>query len=148
MLQARKLVKLKEVVGESREGEEELEGEVVVGPSGEAVVYSSGNTPLFFPNKSFHELYYTLPLVGEFPSWIILLLHIPAHLAHRWVQWGRWGYSRDDKGTGARSCAELDGDGGPPSFAWGGVVGAVMWDIPLFSTFFSLCLHLSHSSCI
>ena len=48
MLQARKLAKLEDMVGESREREEELEGEVVVGHSGEAVVYSSGNTPLFF----------------------------------------------------------------------------------------------------
>ena len=48
MLQARKLVKLEEVVGGSREGEEEPEGEMVVGSSGEAVVYSSGNAPLFF----------------------------------------------------------------------------------------------------
>ena len=48
MLQLRKLAKWEEVVGESRGGEEEPEGEVVVGPSGEAVVYSSGNTPLFF----------------------------------------------------------------------------------------------------
>ena len=28
--------------------EEEQEGEVVVAPSREAVIYSSGNTPLFF----------------------------------------------------------------------------------------------------
>ena len=48
MLQTRKLVNLEELVGESRGEEEELEGEVVVGPSGEAVIYSSGNTPLFF----------------------------------------------------------------------------------------------------
>ena len=39
-------MKLEELVGESR-GEEELEGEVVARPSREAVVYSSGNTPLF-----------------------------------------------------------------------------------------------------
>ena len=45
---AKKLAKLKEVVGESREGEEDPEGEVVVGPSREAVVYSSDNTPLLF----------------------------------------------------------------------------------------------------
>ena len=44
----KKLAKLKKVVGESREGEEELEGEVVVGPSRDAVVYSSGNIPLLF----------------------------------------------------------------------------------------------------
>ena len=68
MLQTRKLAKLEEVMGEIREGEEKPEGEVVVGSSGEAVVYSSCNIPLFFFNKSFHQLYYTLPLLGEFPS--------------------------------------------------------------------------------
>ena len=47
MLQAMKQMKLEELVGESRGEEEELEGEVVAGPSGEAVAYSSGNTPLF-----------------------------------------------------------------------------------------------------
>ena len=56
-------------MGKSREEEEEPEGEVVAGPSGEAVVYSFGNTPLFFfLNKSLHQLYYTPPLLGEFPS--------------------------------------------------------------------------------
>ena len=35
-------------MGESRGGEEEPEGEVVAGHSWEAVVYSSGNTPLLF----------------------------------------------------------------------------------------------------
>ena len=47
MLQSRKLAKHEEEVGESKEGEEEPE-EVVAGPNGEAVVYSSGNTPLVF----------------------------------------------------------------------------------------------------
>ena len=83
MLQARKLVKLEELVRENRRGEEELEGEVVVGPSREAVIYSSGNTPSFFLNKSFHQLYYTPLLLGEFPSGVILLSHILAHLADR-----------------------------------------------------------------
>ena len=39
-------MKSEELVGEHREEEEEPEGEVVVGPSGEGVIYS--NTPLFF----------------------------------------------------------------------------------------------------
>ena len=38
-----KKAKLREIVGEVEE--EEPEGEAVVGPSGEATVYSSGNTP-------------------------------------------------------------------------------------------------------
>ena len=46
MLQASKLAKLREMVGESKE-EEEPEGEEVPGPSGEAIVYSSGNASLF-----------------------------------------------------------------------------------------------------
>ena len=48
MLQANKLMKLEEFVGEHRGEEEELEGEMVAGPSGEALIYSSGNTSLFF----------------------------------------------------------------------------------------------------
>ena len=70
-------------MGESRVGKEELEGEVVAGPSGEAVIYSSGNTPLFFSNKSFHQLYYTPLLLGEFPYGVMLLPHYLAHLACR-----------------------------------------------------------------
>ena len=47
------------MVGRSKgEEEKEPEGIAVVGPSGEAIVYSSGNTP-FFSNKSFPELFYT-----------------------------------------------------------------------------------------
>ena len=56
MLQASKLSKLKEMVGEVKR-EEEPEWKVVAGPSGEAVVYSSGNIPLFlslFSSKSFY----------------------------------------------------------------------------------------------
>ena len=45
MLQASKLAKLREMVGESKE-EEKPEGEVA-GPSEEAIVHSSGNAPLF-----------------------------------------------------------------------------------------------------
>ena len=43
------------------EKEEEPEGKVVVGPSGETIVYSSGNIPLFlsFFFMSFHQLYFT-----------------------------------------------------------------------------------------
>ena len=41
-----KKAKLQELVGEV--AEDELEGEAVVGPSGEATTYSSGSTPLFF----------------------------------------------------------------------------------------------------
>ena len=44
MLQSEKLVKLK-MAGEVKE-EEESEREVVDGPSGEAIVHSSGNMPL------------------------------------------------------------------------------------------------------
>ena len=54
MLQVRKLVKLKD-----RGEEEELEGEVVVGSSGEAVVHSSGNAPLFFILAN-HFINYTI----------------------------------------------------------------------------------------
>ena len=46
-LQARKILKMREMVGENRE-EEEPEGEVVECPSGEAVMYSSCNMSLFF----------------------------------------------------------------------------------------------------
>ena len=46
MLQAHKKVKLEEMVGKER-AEEELEGEVIAGPSGEAVEQSPGNAPLF-----------------------------------------------------------------------------------------------------
>ena len=107
----RKLAKLEEEVGESRVGEEEPEGEVVVGPSREAVVYSSGNTPLFFANKSFHQLYYTPPLLCEFPSGI--MLHINGF------------------------CVTLKeaAMGVSPH-----CIGDVVWGIPLFS-FFSLSLH-------
>ena len=49
-----KLVKL-EMVGKRQEEEEEPEGEVIAGPSGEAVEHSSGNTPFFLKIKlSFH----------------------------------------------------------------------------------------------
>ena len=40
-------MKLREMVGESRE-EEEPEGVVVAGSDGEAIMYSSGNMPPFF----------------------------------------------------------------------------------------------------
>ena len=68
MLQARKLEKLEEMEGAIiRDEEEEPEGKVVAGPSGEAVVYSSGNIPLF---PFFHVISSTcLPLT----SWLILL---------------------------------------------------------------------------
>ena len=46
MLQASKMSKLKEMVGEVKR-EEEPEGKVVAGPGGEAIVYRSGNIPLF-----------------------------------------------------------------------------------------------------
>ena len=145
MLQVRMLAKLEEVVGKSRGGEEP-EGEVVAGPSGETMVYSSGNTPLFlfcfFLTNHFTNYTILLMLLGEFPSGIMLLPHIVAHLARRWVQWGRPGDCRDEGGTGAGSCAELDGGGGPSSIAWGGGMGAVVWGIPPFS-FFSLDLHFS-----
>ena len=62
MLQARKLAKLEEVLGESKEGEEEPEGEVVGGPSREAVVYSSGNTPLILFFLTNHFINYTILL--------------------------------------------------------------------------------------
>ena len=88
--------------------------------------------PSFSSNKSFHQLYYTPLLLGEFPSGVMLLPHILAHLAHRWVQWGRWGNGRDKGGAGAGGCAELDGGGELPSIAWGGSVGAVVWGIPPF----------------
>ena len=35
------------MVGKKQEGEEEPEGEVIAGPSGEAVEHSSGSTPFF-----------------------------------------------------------------------------------------------------
>ena len=60
----KKLVKLEEMVGKRQEEEEEPEGEVTVGPSGEAVEHSSGNT-LFF-SKSNYLFIYTLLLVCEF----------------------------------------------------------------------------------
>ena len=46
MLQAQKMVKLEEMVGKGK-AEQEPEGEVIVGPSGEAVEQSSGNAPSF-----------------------------------------------------------------------------------------------------
>ena len=43
------LEELVEIVGRTPQEEEEVEGEVVAGPSGEVVEYSSGNTPFIFP---------------------------------------------------------------------------------------------------
>ena len=49
MLQAQKLSRLENVVGKRQEEGEEPEEEVIAGPSGEAVVFSLGNTlSLFF----------------------------------------------------------------------------------------------------
>ena len=59
------MVKLEEMVGKGK-AEEEPEGEVIVGPSGEAVEQSSGNAPsflsLFFFSKS-HYLLNHAPLL-------------------------------------------------------------------------------------
>ena len=55
--------------------EEEPEGEVVAGPSGEATVYSSGNIPLSLSlfSTSFHQPYFTT-------FYYIILLH-------DWMDW-------------------------------------------------------------
>ena len=46
-MQSKRLTKLREIVGDVKE-EEEPEGEVVAGPSGEVIVHSSGNMlPIF-----------------------------------------------------------------------------------------------------
>ena len=50
LLQAQKLSRLEEMVGKGQEEQEEPGGEVTAGTSGEAVVFSLGNT-LFFPLK-------------------------------------------------------------------------------------------------
>ena len=47
MLQAQKLSRLEEVVGKRQEEGENPEGEVIVGPSGEAVLFSLSNTLSF-----------------------------------------------------------------------------------------------------
>ena len=44
MLRAQKQAKLEEIIGKRQGEEEELEGEVIAGPSGEVVESSSGNT--------------------------------------------------------------------------------------------------------
>ena len=65
------------MVGKTKgEEEKEPEGRAVVGPSREAIVYNSGNTPLFFSNKSFHELFYTT-------FYCIILLHDLVDLHHK-----------------------------------------------------------------
>ena len=68
-------------MGEDRE-EEKPEGEVVAGPSGEGVVHSSGNAPLFFLLENyFINLYYIIFLCYwvyshlELCSFLILLAH-------------------------------------------------------------------------
>ena len=80
---------VREMVGKS-EGEEEKEPEgiEVVGPSGEAIVYSSGNTPLFFfffSNKSFMNcsILYFMVSYSFMIGWICILNHIWAHVVHR-----------------------------------------------------------------
>ena len=85
VLQARKLAKLEEMEGQiNRDEEEEPEGKVVVGPSGEAIVYSSGNIPLFFSLffTSFHQytvLHFTV-LSSFMIGWIGILNHAsPSH---------------------------------------------------------------------
>ena len=46
------MLKLEKIVGKEKV-EEELEGEVIAGPSGEGKEHSSGNILLFFLNKLF-----------------------------------------------------------------------------------------------
>ena len=76
MLQARKLEKLEEMEGKIKRDEEEEEepkGKVVVGPSGEAIVYSSGNIPLFLSLFFMHFINFTT-------FYYIILLH-------DWMDW-------------------------------------------------------------
>ena len=56
MLQAQKLPKLEEMVGKRQEEEEEPEGEVILGPSGEVVECSSGSAPSFSLSFFFQNL--------------------------------------------------------------------------------------------
>ena len=88
MLHARKLAKLEDIEGEiKRDEEEKPEGKVVAGPSGEAIVYSSGNIPLFLSLSfsSCHFINYTLlhfTILSSFIiGWIGIMNHAsPSHL--------------------------------------------------------------------
>ena len=72
------MVKLEEMVGKGKAGEEP-EGEVIVGPSGEAVELCSGNVPSFlsFFSKSNSLFNYTPLFLSEFLTFFDLTETFP-----------------------------------------------------------------------
>ena len=147
MLQVRKLVKLEELVGANRGEEEEPEGEVVAGPSEEAVIYSSGNTPLFFF------------LINHFINYNILLHYwVKSHIESCFflISWPI--LLTDESNEGGEVTAEMKwsrswGLCRPgwrwelPSIGWGGGMGLLCEVFPLFNIF-SVLACISYSPCI
>ena len=71
-----KKARLQELIGEVEE--DELEGEAVVEPSGEATTHSSGSTPPFFLVLNFAQKYYLKLLFFFNLSFSSLLFSLPA----------------------------------------------------------------------
>ena len=126
------------------EGEEaDPEGEVVAGPSGEAIVHSSGNMPLllfpinlfcfFFktsPQPFLTTFYCSIPFHCEIdfhPELCPSLLSL-VYLVCRWIQrWGRKG-SGNQRGTGTRDFLKPDGGGRFTSIGWRGGT-KLLWEV-------------------
>ena len=108
MLQVSKLVKLEELVGGNGEERRSQKEKWWWCPAGRLWSIALVILLVFLcSNKSFHQLYYTPPWLGEFPSGVMLLPHTLAHLAQdesyeevRWQQ--RWRRSRGLCGAGWR----------------------------------------------
>ena len=124
-------MKLGEMVGKTKgEEEKEPEGIAVVGPSWEAIVYSSGNTPLFcFLTNHFMNCF-ILHLTASYSSmigWICILNHAsPSYLGpscsqmslmNRVKQWQRlrrsrsWGWGKIEWRWGLPALPEEEAQG-------------------------------------
>ena len=156
------------MVGEVKE-EEEPEGEVVAGPSGEAIVHSSDNMPLlpfshYFFLKTSHQpfltaFYCSIPFHFEmdFHPELCLSLLFLVHPMCRWIwRWGR-SESGDQRGTGTGDPTQLDGGGRFTSARWRGgakiVVRGIfpllawcLYGFPVVFSFFVSILHLTSLS--